>query len=418
MGQRAKEQGMLSPYRVLDLTDEKGLLCGKILGDLGADVIIIEPPGGSSARKIGPFYHDDPHPEKSLYWFAYNVNKRGITLNIEDRDGAELLKRLVESADILVESFPPGYMESLGLGYGDLEKVNPSIIMTSITPFGASGPYRDYKGSDLVLMSLGGLTYISGNPERPPVRITYPQAYLHAGAYAAVGTMMALFHRGITGEGQHVDVSIHECCEWASYCTPEWWDLEQTNFQRAGMWRSFGQGKMQMVYPCKDGYVSCWILVSFAASRGQYALVEWMDKEGMCPDWLRELDFRSMDSYNMEQGLLDNMADAFARFFLTKTKEELFEFARENELFLAPMSTAKDLWENPQLKAREFWVELEHPELGVTIAYPGPFLQSSEAPPTVRRRAPLIGEHNREIFQGELGLTTQTLTMLKEAGVI
>jgi len=415
------DEGMLSPYRALDLTDEKGLLCGKILGDLGADVIMIEHPLGNPARRLGPFHHDIPDSENSLYWFAYDTNKRGITLDIEKADGRKLFKRLVERTDFVIESFKPGYMESLGLGYEELEKINPGIIMTSITPFGPGGPYRDYKESDLVLMSLGGLTYISGEPDRPPPRITYPQAYLLSGAYAAVGSMMAFYYRGMTGEGQYVDVSMQECCEWASYFTPEWWDMAQTNLIRAGMWRVFGPAKMRMVYPCKNGYVSCWILAGPVASRGQKRLVEWMNREGMCPDWLRELDFKAWDIFSLgeaTQEFLDGMAQAFTDFFLTKTKEELFEFARESELFLAPMSTAKDLFENPQLKARDFWVEVQHPELGATITYPGAFLKSTVASPSIRRRAPLIGEHNEEIYIGELGLPKETLRLLRGAGVI
>ena len=327
---------MLSLYRVLDLTDEKGLLCGKILGDLGADVIMIEHPEGNPARRLGPFYHDIPDPNMSLYWFALNTNKRGITLDIEQADGRELFERLVTSADFVVTTCAPGYMDSLGLGYEALSQLNPEIIITSITPYGASGPYRDYKESDLVLMSLGGLTYISGESDRPPLRISYPQAYLHSGAYAAVGSMMALYHRGMTGEGQHVDVSMQECCAWASYSTTEWWDMVQTNLRRAGMWRAFGHAKIRVLYPCKNGYVSCWILAGPAASRGQQALVAWMDREGMCPDWLRELDFATWDAFYVDQEACDNLSAALTHFFLTKTKEELFEFARQSELFFSP----------------------------------------------------------------------------------
>ena len=164
--------------------------------------------------------------------------------------------------------------------------------------------------------------------------------------------------------------------------------------------------------------MSCWILVSYAASRGQYRLVEWMDREGMCPDWLRGLDFRALDASNIDQELLNKMAEAFTRFFLTKTKGELFEFARESGLFLAPMSTAKDLFENPHLKARGFWVQVEHLELGATITYPGSFLKSSEMSPSIKRRAPHVGEHNEEIYIDELGLSRETLATLKGVGVI
>ncbi|MFC1948616.1 CoA transferase [Chloroflexota bacterium] len=163
-----KPDGMLSPYRALDLTDEKGLLCGKILADLGADVIKIERPGGDPARNIGPFYHDEPDPEKSLYWFAYNTSKRGITLDIETTDGKEIFKQLVKNADFIIESFPPGYLDSIGLGYSALEKIKPDIILISITPFGQTGPYKDYKTSDIVAWAMGGEMAPFGDPDRPP----------------------------------------------------------------------------------------------------------------------------------------------------------------------------------------------------------------------------------------------------------
>jgi len=150
---------MLSPYRVLDLTDEKGLLCGKLLGDLGADVIKIERPGGDPARNLGPFYHGEADPEKSLFWFAFNTSKRGITLDIETTDGQEIFKRLVKGSDFVIESFPPGYMDQPGLGYSVLEKVNPRVIMVSITPFGPTGPYKDYKAPDIVAWAMGAQMY-------------------------------------------------------------------------------------------------------------------------------------------------------------------------------------------------------------------------------------------------------------------
>ncbi len=205
-------EGMLSPYRVLDLTDEKGLLCGKMLGDLGADVIKIERPGGDPARNMGPFYHDEVDPEKSLFWFAFNTSKRGITLDIETTDGQEVFKKLSKTADIVIESFSPGYLDKLGLEYTALEKINPQIIMVSITPFGQTGPYKDYKTSDIVAWAMGGRMQTIGDPDRRPLRISHhSQCYVHAGMEAAVGAMLALYYREMTGEGQQVDVSIQDC---------------------------------------------------------------------------------------------------------------------------------------------------------------------------------------------------------------
>ena len=173
MADTEKTDTMLSPYRVLDLTDEKGQLTGKLFGDLGADVIKVEKPGGDPSRNLGPFYHDEVDPEKSLNWFAFNTSKRGITLDIEKSEGQELFKKLVKTADFVIESFPPGYMDNLGLGYSDLEKVNPGIIMAAITPFGQTGPYRDLKAPDIVLWAMGGRMFAIGDADRPPLRMSH-----------------------------------------------------------------------------------------------------------------------------------------------------------------------------------------------------------------------------------------------------
>lgn len=412
------EEGALCSYRVLDLTDENGLFCGKILGDLGADVIVIEKPGGNPARKIGPFYHDMPDPERSLFWFALNTNKRGVTLDVETADGQDILRKLVRTADVVVESLPPGYMESMGLGYTSLTQVNPEIVMTSITAFGPDGPYRDYRSTDLILMALGGLTYLSGDPGRAPVRISVPQSYFLTGAQAAVATLIALWHREMTGEGQHVDVSMQECATWASFYSPEFWNLTGTIVKRGGRWRSFGAAKQQQLFPCKDGYVSAWIMAGTIGAAANKAFTLWLDEEGMCPDWLRDFDWLAWNSADVTQEESDRMTSPFAKFFLTKTKSELFQAALRLCFPLAPVSTPEDILNNPQLKKREFFVPVQHPELGAAFDYPGPMLVASEMPLSIRRRAPLIGEHNLEIYEGELGLSREQLRILAGAAVI
>ncbi len=203
-------EGLLSPYRVLDLTGAECLLCGKILADLGADVIRIEGPKGDTTRSQAPFFHDRVSPDLSLFHFHFNANKRSITLDIECTKGKEIFKRLVEKADAVLESFPPGTMTNLGLGYEDLLKVNSRLVMTAISPFGQSGPYRDFKASDLTLWCLGGMAYVSGDPDRAPVQVSSPQSYLHGAAAAATATLIALYFRELTGESQWVDVSIQE----------------------------------------------------------------------------------------------------------------------------------------------------------------------------------------------------------------
>ena len=251
---------LLSGYRILDLTDEKGLLCGSILGSLGVDVVKIERPGGDPARNIGPFYKDTPHPEKSLYWLFCNTNKRGLTLDITKHDGQDILKKLVAKADFIIESFEPGYMQSLGLGYSQLELINPRIIMTSITPFGQTGPYAHYKGADMIIWALGGLMYLLGFPDRPPVQISVPQSFFQGGLHASVGSMVAHYHRQLTGEGQWVDVSIQESIIMGLNGAESEWDLIGVNRRRNGSLRtSFRPDKTSISWPrvwqCKDGHI-------------------------------------------------------------------------------------------------------------------------------------------------------------------
>ena len=415
MGEKEKVEGMLSPYRVLDLTDEKGLLCGKLLGDLGADVIKIERPGGDPARNIGPFYHDEVDPEKSLFWFAYNTSKRGITLDIETTDGQEVFKKLVESADFVIESFPPGYMDRLGLDYSSLEKVNPGIIVVSISPFGQTGPYKDYKAPDIVAWAMGGQMYPWGDADRPPVRISHhSQAYLHAAGEAAVGAMMALHHREITGVGQHVDVSIQESVVQVTFLVTASWDMMKMNLQRGAMTAAITINITRM-WSCKDGYVIWYYFAGTTVKHLNLPLIKWMDEEGMADDFLKGFDWDTFDFMTATQETIDRLEEPTRKFFMSHTKAELFEGALKHGVILYPVSTTKDILENAQLAARGYWVELEHPELGTTIAYPGAFARTSELPPRVSRRAPLIGEHNREVYEQESGLSKEELLTLRQA---
>jgi crotonobetainyl-CoA:carnitine CoA-transferase CaiB-like acyl-CoA transferase len=252
--------GMLSPYRVLDLADEKGLLSGKLLGDLGADVIKVEKPGGDPSRYIGPFYHDEVHPEKSLFWFAYNASKRGITLNIDVDEGKDIFKQLVKKSDFIIESFKPGFLDGIGLGYTEIEKLNPGIIMISISPFGQNGPHAAYEADDLVIWAMSGRMYSLGDAERPPIQISHiMQTYLQAGLEGAMAATLALYHRRMTGEGQHIDLSIQSAAAQPGQMN---WDLNQQVAPR----RSQSQGRLAnprinltRAWPCKDGGLISWI---------------------------------------------------------------------------------------------------------------------------------------------------------------
>jgi len=370
-----------------------------------------------------------------LFWWAFNTSKRGITLDIETADGQEVFKKLVKGADFVIESFSPGYMDKLGLGYPALEKVNPGIIMVSISPFGQTGPYKDYKACDIVAWAMGGQMYPCGDEERPPVRISHhSQAYLHAAGEAAAGAMMALYHRQMTGEGQHVDVSIQELIAHDTYMPTSNWDMSQTIHQRGGTGMLAGISiRITRIWPCKDGYIM-WVFQGGVTGQVRNApLVEWMDSEGMADDFLKEFDWETFglaalmqeitpetleEMVGQLQEAIDQLEAPTGKFFLTHTKAELYEGAMERRLILYPVYTTEDILGSVQLAAREYWVELEHPELGTTITYPGAFANASETPSRILRRAPLIGEHNEEVYEKELGISKEELLGLKQAEVI
>jgi len=381
----------------------------------------VEPPGGDSGRNIGPFYHDDTDKEKSLFWFAQNLNKRGITLNIEASDGKEIFKRLVENADILVESFSPGYLDSIGLGYSSLSQINPLIIMTSITPFGQHGPYKDYKSSDIVSWAMSGELLIAGDPDRPPLRVSHhSQAYMHAGAEAAVGSMLALYARETTGEGQHVDISVQQCIEWLTFLPHNLWAMNGEIQKRCGSrWGvATGGATLRFIWPCKDGAVGFFLFAGVVGRVRNPVMVKWMASEGISGKDLDEIDWETFTWDGKSQDFVEMVEEPIGRFFMKHTKQELYEGALERGIMLSPVATAEDILANPQLKARDYWVEVTHPELNDTITYPGAWAKMSETPLEVRRRAPLISEHNYEIYQAELGLSRHDLIILKQNGII
>ena len=429
MSGEEKVRGMLSPYRILDLTNERGLICGKVLADLGADVIKIEKPGGDPARCMGPFYHDIPDPEKSLYWFAFNTNKRGITLDIEKTDGQEIFKKLIKSTDIVIESFDPGYMDKLGLGYSALSQINPRMIMTSITGFGQTGPYKDYKAPDIVVWALSGNAYMTGDPDRAPVMSSFPFSYIVAGALqGAVGTMVALNHREMIGEGQHVDASTQLSLTWPVSCEPPgMWLEDGTIMKRMG--RNWYRPQVvagrktvwvgaPMTYQCKDGDINFAVMAGLSYGTSTNALSKWVESEGMAGETTKSIDWTKMEWSTVSQEVVDAIVKDFSRFFMTRTKAELYEGASQRGVMLYPVLTPKDMLELDQLKFRKYWVEVDHPELGTSITYPGPFLKTSETFENVCRRAPRIGEHNEEVYMRELGMSKEQLLILKQMKVI
>jgi len=307
-------------------------------------------------------------------------------------------------------------MEALGIGYPELEKINKRLILISISPFGQTGPYRNYKGPDIVEWAMGGEMAPWGDPDRPPFRISHhSQAYLHAGADGTAGGLVALLHRHRTGQGQHVDVSIQDS---VSHCTDNIipaWDLDGV-LRKRGQDARGGNHRATRIWPCKDGYVS-WAHGGNSRLTASMPLIRWMREEGFSDQFLDSFDWDRPNFNETTQEEMDRIEAPTARFFMSHTKAELLEGAIRRNAMLYPVATTADMQDSPQLKARGFWKTLVHPLFG-SIAYPGGFLPTPDDPSCIGRRAPMVGEHNLDIYEKELHISRQRLLMLKQSGVI
>jgi benzylsuccinate CoA-transferase BbsE subunit len=380
----------LSGYRVLDLTDEKGMLCSRYLADMGAEVIRIEKPGGGSARS-------------SFFW-ATNLGKWAIALNIELKPGQELFKRLVKTADVLVESQPPGYLEALGLGYPQLSQINPRLVMASVADFGQGGPYRHYKSCDIVASALGGQMYVCGEPESPPLKPFGNQSYYLASIFAAVGILLALWSRHTSGRGQHIDISLLECVAAALDHVLVRYFYQGVIAKRQG---SLHWNNAFRIFPCKDGYILLSLLQQWQT------LVEWLDSEEMAEDlsdekWL-DRDYRIQH--------LDHIIEVLERWTKSHTVAELVEKGQLMHFPWAEVASIPGLIASPQLKERDFWIEVEHLESGKKYKFPGAPCRLSRSPWRVGSKVPKLGKHNAEIYQG-LGLSEEEIEDLIKEGVI
>ncbi|HEY55704.1 MAG TPA: CoA transferase [Dehalococcoidia bacterium] len=377
---------VLSGYRVLDLTDDKGRLCPRYLADMGAEVIRIEEPGKDSG----------------FHW--QDLGKRSITLNIELEPGREILKRLVKTADVLVESHPPGYLEALGLGYSLLSKINPRLVVASVTGFGQSGPYRDYKSSDIVASALGGQLYLSGEPDWPPLKPFGDQSYYLASILAAIGVLLALLRRHTSGRGQHVDVSLQECVAAAlDHALVRYFYQGEVAKRQGGLhWNNAFN-----VFPAKDGYVLLSLFYQW------HTLVEWLDSEGMAED-LTDEKWRDRD-YRLQH--IDHVIDVLGRWAKSHDVAGLVVKGQSMRFPWAEVASIPGLLASPQLEERGFWVEVEDSDKGKKYRFPGAPCSLSRSPWKVGNKAPGTGEHNREIYQ-ELGLSEKEVEALIKEGVI
>lgn len=413
---------LLNGLRVLDLSDEMGALCGKILSDLGAEVIKVEPPQGVSTRRIPPFLNDQPGPQRSLYFLAYEAGKKSVTADLGCADGCGLVRKLVAHADFLVESFPPGHLEQRGLGYEGLARINPRLIYISITGFGDRGPAAGYKARDVAIWAAGGAMSLIGEADRPPLVLALPQAGLHAGAEAAVVSLLAHHARARDGVGQRAVVNAQACVAWTLMNEQAMPVMHGAEPARSGvMFRALGSER-KLVFRCADGHVSA-LLIGGPLAPTLRALVRWMAERGFAADWMLDKKWEEwgpayfMTGKGVEEAKdLDERAQ---RFFLTMTKRELYSEALKRRLLIAPVSTAADIAADEQLKARGFFVEAEDNESADgKLVFPGPFARFSRTQIGPPRRPPHLGEHNREVYCGLLGLEPEALSRLYAAGAI
>jgi benzylsuccinate CoA-transferase BbsE subunit len=408
---------MLEGCLGLDLTNAHGFICGRILADLGAEVIKIEPPEGAPARAIGPFYHCTHDKESSLQWIASNTGVKSITLDIEKVDGKRILGQLAGKADFLLESFAPGFMDSAGIGYTTLAETNPGIIMTSITPFGQTGPYRSWKAADITIQAMSGIMSITGPQDRPPLKMGLEPSYYLASTFAVMGTLVALHYRELSGEGQHVDLSMYECMVSANFREPVRWEFEKRVVERQGNRLARGRASGRLVWPCRDGYVTWFIYGGELGAREAYALVDWMSTEGMAGS-LIDIKWETLHISCLTVQQMDIFERQIARFFADHTKKELETGAMERGIRLAAVNTVQDVVNSEHLQSRDFWIDLEHTNIKDTIRSPGAFFRSTEVNTSPQRGAPFIGEHNEEVYVNRLGFSHREMQTLHASRVI
>ncbi len=413
---------MLGHCRVLDLTTERGLLCGQVLGDLGADVIKVEPIGGSPVREFPPFFGDEPGPERSVYWWAYNRNKRSITLDLGCERGRDIFRQLARKADFVIESANPGYWSERQLGYRELLELNPGLVVVSITPFGQDGPKAGYADSDLIIMAASGVLILYGDEDRPPIRMSVPQAYLHASVDAAVAALIAYYERLDSGLGQHIDVAAQESVGLANQSNALTIPIQGEETRRMAGGAQLGSLRVPLVWNARDGQITFVFLFGSALGPFTRRFVEYLFEQGGCDQAMRDTDWIAYGAELLAGRIpmqdYDQRKAVIAEFFRHKTKAELFEAARERTLLIAPVATIGDVLQNPQFIAREYWQRLTHPEAGVSMLYPGPFARFSARPITFRRPPPAVGEHNRELLVGELRMSESEFLELQREGII
>ena len=387
--------GWIADLRVLDWTNESGALAGRILADLGADVIKIEPPGGDRSSRHGPFWGDRSDPEQSLPWLAQNTSKRGIVIDLDAETGRQEYRRLVATADVVLETFEPGQLDERGLGYTALAALQPGLIHCAITPFGQTGPYAHYRAGDLVVVAMGGNMAATGEPNRPPVRPSLPSAYFHAGPEAVLAVFMALSERERTGKGQFVDVSLQETQLQTLLSGPGQYPLTQRLPERAGA----RLGRTREIWHALDGMVSYGLRGGPARIPNLRTTVAWMNECKMASAWLLDFDWTQYSHLEISSEDLAKIETEFGAFFASKSVRELYATALERRILLAPCNDAREILEHEQLRSRGLFVRVVDPAWGASLEQPDFFAKFRNARVAIRRPAPRIGQHQSEVFR-------------------
>ncbi len=388
--------GPLTGLRVLELANETGHFCGKLLGDLGADVIKIEPPGGEPARSIGPFVDDIPHPDRSLSFWYYNTSKRGITLDLNNDHGRAQFRRLADSADVILETRKPGFLASIGLGDQELRKTNESLIICSLTPFGQTGPWRDYRSSDLGHMAAGGEMASCGyDNDDIPIAPGGGNAWHMGCHYAYIAIMAALVHRTVTGQGQYIDVSIHEACALTTESAVANYIYRGETLLRQTARHHAPTPTAPTQFLAKDGVYVTALIAGGLNPANIKKLAAFMDHYGMADDLL---DAKYQDQAYVTANAAHVIDDVLAGFIASQPANDLAREAQNRGFTWAAVRAPEDLVTDPHLHDRGFWKTVAHPELNRDVIYPGEAALYNGSPWSISRRAPLIGEHNLEIF--------------------
>jgi crotonobetainyl-CoA:carnitine CoA-transferase CaiB-like acyl-CoA transferase len=387
----------LAGYSVLDLTVERGWLCGRLLADLGADVVKVEPPGGDPGRTTGLFADPArPDIEENLAWWFQNRGKSSVVLDLDDAADRGRLLGLVDDADVVIESFAPGWLDARGIGHAALLARKPALVVTSISPFGCTGPYAGWSATDLTVAATTGELWLTGDVDRPPLRVSSEQLFLHAGAEAAVHTLVALSHAQRTGAGQHVDVSAQLAGVKCLMNAQAFHVLEGYELLRSGPFAARGASSYRIINECSDGFVAALLAAGAVGGPMMRFIMDWAAADGVAHPLARDRDYSTLNFKNEPEEFFAAVRDTFSALFARHTKAELYQAAIDHLLLVAPLYTVADIRADEQLDFRKYFVDVDQGGRG-QVAWAGPWAHLSATPLTTNRRAPHVGEHDAEL---------------------